>query len=76
MKEKLMEILAELRPDLEFAGQTKLIDDGILDSLDIVSLVFELNDAFDLEITVDELVPDNFNSPEAILELIVAKQEE
>lgn len=76
MKSKIMEIVTELRPDVDFAVEKKLIDDSILDSFDIVSLVFELNDAFDLSIDVDELVPDNFNSVDAMVSLIEVKLEE
>lgn len=76
MEEKLFEILEELRPDVDFHETQKLIDDGILDSFDIVSLVGELNDAFDIEIYVEELVPDNFNTPKAMLELIQKLQNE
>lgn len=76
MKEELMEILAELRPDVEFEAETKLIDDGVLDSFDIVSLVGELNDAFDIEINVEHLMPENFNNVEAMLQLITSLQEE
>lgn len=74
MKEKILEIVEDLRPDVEFENENKLIDDGILDSFDIVTLVFELNDAFDLEIDVDELVPENFNSVDAMVELINDKK--
>ena len=54
----------------------KLIDDEILDSFDIISIVGELNEAFDVEISVDELLPENFNSPDAMVELITKLQEE
>ena len=70
MKEELMEILQELRPDVDFEKETALITDGILDSFDIVALVGELNDAFDIEIKPNNLVPDNFNSANAMLALI------
>lgn len=76
MKDKILNIVAELRPDVDFENESKLIDDGVLDSFDIVTLVFELNDAFDLDIEVDELVPDNFNSVDAMVELIKQKSEE
>lgn len=76
MKETLMEILNDLRPDVEFEKETKLIDDGILDSFDIVSLVSELNSEFDVEINVMDLEPENFNTVEAMMELIVKLQEE
>ena len=71
-----MEILNDLRPDVEFEKETKLIDDGVLDSFDIVSLVSDLNSEFDIEINVMDLEPVNFNSVKAMLELIVRLQEE
>ncbi|MCI8299168.1 MAG: acyl carrier protein [Lachnospiraceae bacterium] len=76
MKEQLLDILNDLRPDVEFEKEKKLIDDGVLDSFDIVSLVSELNSEFDVEINVMDLEPDNFNTVEAMLELIVKMQEE
>ena len=70
MKEQLMEILEELRPDVDFEAEKQLITDGVLDSFDIVSLVGSLNDEFDIEIQVGNLVPDNFNSIEGMMALI------
>ena len=64
--DKLMRLLAESCPAIDFAGETALIDNGILDSLDIVMLVGELNDAFSITITAEDLVPENFTSAEAI----------
>jgi len=74
--EELMEILEELRPDVDFENETGLIANGILDSFDIVSLVTELNDAYDIEIKPNYLVPENFNSAQAILELVEKLQDE
>ena len=74
MKEQLMSILEELRPDIDFTKETALIDDGVLDSFDIVSLVGELNDNFNIEINVDDLLPENFNSADAMLELVTKMQ--
>lgn len=76
MREELMAILEDLRPDVDFAVETALIDDGVLDSFDIVSLVGELNDNFDIEINVEDLLPENFNSAEAMLQLIQKLLEE
>ncbi len=76
MKEQLMKILEDLRSDVDFETETALIDDEILDSFDIVSLVSELNDNFDIAINVDDLLPENFNSADAMLELIRKLQEE
>lgn len=75
MREELMKILNELRPDVDFEKEEELIDEGILDSFDIVSLVGELNDHFDIEIQVEDLLPENFNSAKAMLELVSRMQE-
>jgi acyl carrier protein len=76
MREELMEILKELRPEVDFEAEKKLIDDGILDSFDMVSLIGEINDSFDVEISFDDIEPENFNSVEAMLKLIQKLQEE
>lgn len=76
MKEQLMEILEDLRPDVDFENEKALITDSILDSFDIVSLVGALNDEFDIEIQVGNLVPDNFNSIEGMMALIEKLQDE
>lgn len=74
--EKLLKILSEIRPDVDFANATKLIDDGVLDSFDIISIVNELNEAYDIEIDVEDLEPYNFNTCAAMLELIEKLQNE
>lgn len=76
MREQLLALLEEIRPDVEFEKEKKLIDDGVLDSFDIISIVQEMNDTFDVEIDVEELVPDNFNTIEAMQELIEKLQAE
>lgn len=68
--EKLLEILKSIRSDIDFENEEKLIDDGILDSFDIVSIVAELCEEYDITITVDMLEPENFNSAEAMLKLV------
>ncbi len=70
MKEKILKILTELRPDVDFNSETALVSDGILDSFDIVSLVAELNSEFDVTIGVDDLEEDNFDTVDAMLRLI------
>lgn len=74
MEQELMDILTDLRPDVDFETETALIDDGLIDSLDIVAVVTELMEAFDVELGVDDLTPENFNSVEAIEELIESRQ--
>ena len=76
MRETLMEILGDLRPDVDFEKETNLISGGILESLDIVSLVSELTDEFDITIRPKDLVPENFNSVDAMLALITKLVEE
>ncbi len=68
--DELNRILAENWPDIDFEKETALVDDGLFTSLDLVTLVGELNDAFDIEITADDLLPENFNSAEAIAALV------
>lgn len=68
--DKLLEILKGIRPDVDFENETELIDDGILDSFDVVSIISEIDDAFGVQIRINELEPENFNSAEAIWSLI------
>ncbi len=75
--ERLYEILEDVRGDVDFRNcKEKLIDDGVLDSFDIIAIIGELNEEYEIEISVDELLPENFNSPEAIMELVRKLQEE
>lgn len=74
--EKLLEILKELHPEVDFENNESLIDDGILDSLDIVSLVTEIYAEFDVTIPAEEIVPENFNSAKALMALITKIDEE
>lgn len=67
---RLLEILKGIRPDVDFENETALIDNGILDSFDVVSIISELDDTFDVQIRITELDPDNFNSAEAIWKLV------
>ena len=76
MREQIMKILKGVRSDVDFENETALIDNGVLDSFDIISIVGELNDAFDVEINVDDLLPENFNNVAAMVELISKLQEE
>ena len=68
--EKLLEILKEIHPDVDFSTEEDLIGDGILDSLDIVTLTTEINSVFDVSIPAEEILPENFCSAEAIYALI------
>ena len=68
--DELLEILEDLHPDVDFETCTTLIDDGIIDSFDIVSIISEVNDVFDVVIPPEEIAPENFNSAQALYELI------
>ena len=69
MKE-LLEILNEIKPGVDFENEKHLIEDGILASFDIVSLVAALNEEFDIEISITDIVPENFESADAIMNLV------
>ena len=68
--EQLIEIMQNLHPDIDFETYEGLVEDGILDSLDIVTLITDINDAFDVSIPAEEILPENFNSAKALWELI------
>ena len=70
MKEKIKEILMDICPEVDFEKETKLISDGILASFDIVSMVAELGDEFDITIGPKDLIAENFNSLDAITALV------
>ena len=74
--EKLLEILSDLHPEIDFETNEELIDDGILDSLDIVTIVTEIDDKFDVTIPAEEIIPENFNSAKALMALITRLDEE
>lgn len=67
--ETIMEILEELRPDVDFENEKSLVSGGIFDSFDIISLVSRLNEEFDITIRPADLIPENFNSAEAMFSL-------
>lgn len=74
--EELMELLEEIDPDVDFTAETRLIDDKVLDSFSIVSLVAQLAETFDIEISPKYLVPENFNSAQAMWDMIQTIREE
>ena len=74
--EELLEILNDIQPGVDFENEKHLIDDHLLDSLSIISLVAELEDTFDVTIPAVEIIPDNFNSAEAMLEMLQRFQED
>jgi D-alanine--poly(phosphoribitol) ligase subunit 2 len=67
--EKLMEILKSLHPEIDYEICDTLIDDNIIDSFDIVTLISEINEEFDVAIPAEEIIPKNFNSAQALWQL-------
>ncbi len=74
--ERLLEILNGIAPDVDFAEEKALIDDKILTSIDIITLVAEISDEFGVDIPPEELLPENFNSAEALWAMIERLDEE
>ena len=74
--EELLEVLKKAVPKADWEAEGDLADDGIIDSIDIVSAIAEIMDFYDIEIPSEEMEPENFNSLEAIYELIQRMQEE
>ncbi len=74
--EQLLAILREIDDTIEYETETALVDDKLLSSLDLTALISELEDAFGIEIDMDDIVPENFNSVDAIMALVVRLQEE
>ena len=76
MKTMLIRILADLHPDVDFATEEHLIDDKILDSFDIISVISEINEEFDVVIPAEEIIPENFNSAQALFDLVTRLSDE
>ena len=74
--EKLLAILSGMHPDVDFETAEDLVDDGILDSLNIVTLVTEIDSEFGVLIPAEEIIPENFNSAAALMALIERLDEE
>ena len=76
MKEQIIEILEDIQPEADYETCQTLIDDHILTSLDVLSLVAELEDEFDVTIPTVEIIPSNFNSVDAIAAMVERLREE
>ena len=74
--DKLLDILNELHPEVDFETCTTLIDDKILDSFDIISVISEINEEFDVVIPAEEIIPENFNSAQALYDLVTRLADE
>jgi acyl carrier protein len=74
--EKLLEILSIIKPGVDFTKSNSIVDEGLLSSMDIARLVGEIDDEFDIEIEITDLVPENFNSVSAMMKMIERLEEE
>lgn len=74
-KQNIIDILIDVKDGIDYENEKNLIDDELLDSFDVVAIVGELDEAFDIEITMDDMIPENFNSVDAICALVQKLQE-
>ncbi|MBQ8922737.1 MAG: acyl carrier protein [Oscillospiraceae bacterium] len=72
----IIEILQDLHEDVDFESEDKLIDKKILDSFDIVTLISELSNEFDITIPADKIIPENFNSAQALANMVEELEDE
>ena len=70
MKEKILEILQAIRPELDFTESTDFIEDGYLDSFDMVALVSAIDKEYGISILGEDIVPENFSNIESIIKII------
>lgn len=68
--ERLLEVLSECCPDVDFDAEKELITGKVIDSVDLVAVVSDIEDEFGISIPMEELVPENFDSIEAIWEMV------
>ena len=74
--DKLLKILSNIHPEVDFETQDNLVSDKILDSFDIVTLITEITEVFEVTIRARDIVPENFNSPRAVYALIQRLEED
>ena len=68
--EELMEILEDICPDVDFENEKALMDDKLISSFAVISIVSEISDTYGIKLTPADIIPENFNSAEAIWEMI------
>lgn len=74
--EELLEILEDLHPDVDFENTDNLVDGKIIDSFDIVAIISEVADRFDVTISAEYIIPENFNSAKSLWALIQKLEDE
>ncbi len=73
--EELLEILNDINPDVDYETETRLIDGKVYDSFSIITLISQISDVFDIDLGPEHLIPENFNSAQAMWEMIQRVQE-
>ncbi len=68
--EELISILKQVKPGVDFENETALWDDGILDSLDVITIISEISDAYDITVSSERIISQNFNSAKAMKAMI------
>ena len=68
--DQLLELLKDTNEDVDFTAQTAIIDDEVIDSLDLTGLIADMEDTFDIEIGMNDIVPENFNTVDAMWAMI------
>ncbi len=74
--EEILKIAKDIRPDIDWETATSLMDDEVIDSFDVVGIAGELMEEFDIQIVVDDIEPENFNSLQCIYDMVQRKLEE
>ena len=74
--DKVIEILESVKPGVDYKNEKSLVDNGILESFDIITIISKLNDECDIEFSVNEVIPENFNSAEALYKTVCRLEEE
>lgn len=74
--EELLEILQEIKPGIDFTSCTNLIEDGYLTSFDIVMLISEISQQLEIEITANEILPENFTTVDSIYQMLQRLEED
>lgn len=73
MREQILKIMQDIKPDVDFEAEKALIDDEVLDSFDVIQIVTAIMDTFDVEIDADDIEPENLNSLDALCDLVQQK---
>ena len=76
IRDSILDILKELHEDIDFESEEKMVDDKILDSFDLVTLVTELSEEFSVDITARDFIAENFNSVDSLTDMIARLMDE